>query len=233
MGRRGARARAQARHANILERGVQLLPLVPRHGARLVRESPDRRIHERQLCQHKGGQGRAARHRRHIPARLPDGHRPGRLAAERLSHPRPGALPRRHVLPLVGLLRPAWLRQRAAPDGAGVEGGQARRARRGRQDGLGPRARAAVPLAGLRVGPRRGRGEPDADGRSGQRRVRLGAQVPQLGVRLVPARLPAGRPVLRVRRQDARPHGARRHIRPRGRRLPQVFDRRALARAAL
>ncbi len=64
------------------------LPLVPRHGARVVRERADRRAAEPRLRLDQGGPGGAARRRRHLHDGRPDHDRQRRLAPLPLSDAR-------------------------------------------------------------------------------------------------------------------------------------------------
>ena len=75
------------------------LSLVPRDGARVLRGRRDRGADERALRLHQGRPRGAPRRRRDVHGGLPGDDRPGRLAAERVPHPRPGAVLRRHLLP--------------------------------------------------------------------------------------------------------------------------------------
>ncbi len=75
------------------------LPLVPRDGPRVVRGPGHRRRAQRGV---RLGQGRprgAARRRRRLHGGGAGPHRLGRMADERLPHPRPPAVLRRHLLP--------------------------------------------------------------------------------------------------------------------------------------
>ena len=63
------------------------LPLVPRHGARVVREPRDRRAHERALRHDQGRPRGAARRRRDLHAGRAGDDRPRRLADDRVPHP--------------------------------------------------------------------------------------------------------------------------------------------------
>ena len=74
------------------------LPLVPRHGARVVRGPDDRRADERALRQHQGRPRRAAGHRFALHDRGPGHERPGRLAVERLPDAGWHPVLRRHLL---------------------------------------------------------------------------------------------------------------------------------------
>ena len=109
VGPRGAReseGRGQAHPA--LDRLLGL-PLVPRDGARVVRERGDREADERALREHQGRPRGAPRPRPDLPARRA-AHGPlGRLAAHGVSHARSEAVLRGHVFPAGGSLRHARL----------------------------------------------------------------------------------------------------------------------------
>ena len=103
------------------------LPLVPRHGARVVRGSGGRRADERGLRLHQGRPRGAAGHRPDLHDRLPDDDRQRRLAADHRHDPRPQALLRRDLLPEGEPVR-------AARDG---RAGPARRSGSGRPNATG------------------------------------------------------------------------------------------------
>ena len=83
------------------------LPLVPRHGARVLRGSGDRGADERALRQHQGGPRGAAGHRPPVHVGAARDGRAGRLAADHV--PRAGwrAVLGRHVFPAGAALGPA------------------------------------------------------------------------------------------------------------------------------
>ncbi len=208
------------------------LPLVPRDGAGVVRGPRHGRPHERQLRVREGGPGGAARRRRDLHGGVPVDDRGGRLAAERLPHPRAGALPRRHLLPAGAAARHADL----AAGARGGRGGLGHAARghprpqrgggRGAQ-GSGPAdplERAASPAAARR---RRGSDRRHLRPRVG--RVRRRAQVPPAaGDRAAP-------PARRARdvARDPPRDGRRGDLRPGGRRLRPLLRRRQVGGAAL
>ena len=103
-----ARARERGSPAAGLDRLLGL-PLVPRDGARVLRGPRDRRADERALRLRQGRPRGAPRRRRGLHGGLPGDDRPGRLAAERVPHPRAGAVLRRHLLPARAAPRPAEL----------------------------------------------------------------------------------------------------------------------------
>ena len=77
------------------------LPLVPRHGARVVRGRGHRGAHERAVREREGGPRGTPRPRPHLPDRAPDAHAARRrLAAHHVPlAARPPAVLRRHVFP--------------------------------------------------------------------------------------------------------------------------------------
>ena len=237
VGARRAGAGQVARPADLPVDRLCGLPLVPRHGARVVRgrataaylnehfvsikvdreERPD-------LDQlYMGGGPGDDRRRRLADVGLPDARRPAVL--------------RRHLLP-----------GRAAPRHAvvppGPRGGRSRLARaaqrgRGRRVQAG-RARSST-SSGIEAGAERSDASAAGGGarrdrrlvRPGQRRLGPGPQVPAADDHRVPAppargRRPAAGAIARF---SAREDGRRRHPRPARRRLPSLLDRRDLARA--
>ena len=86
------------------------LSLVPRDGARELRERSDRARAERELRADQGRSRGAARPRPDLHERRADAHRPRRLADERVSDARAEAVLRRHVLAAAQLARHAGLR---------------------------------------------------------------------------------------------------------------------------
>ena len=75
------------------------LPLVPRHGARVVRGRRDRGADERAVRQRQGRPRGAARRRRDLHGGRPGHDRPRRLADDRVPHARRPPVLRRHLLP--------------------------------------------------------------------------------------------------------------------------------------
>ena len=172
---------------------VLVVPLVPRHGARVVRRSRDRRADERTVRQRQGRPRGAARRRRRLHASGAGAHRARRLAHERVVHPGRTTVLRRHVLPERRSARDAVVRARVRGGCRGLA----------RTPGRGPRARgtahrgdrrtghaarrpgrllAAAVARGLRQRRRRVRAE--------LRRFRFGAQVPAVDDARVPAAAP-------------------------------------------
>ena len=97
--------------------GLRHLPLVPRHGARELRGRGGRRGPEPGLRVHQGGPRGAPRRGRRVHGRLPDAHRPGRLAHDHRHDPGQAALLRGH------LHAPARQRPAHGPHGHGRAGG--------------------------------------------------------------------------------------------------------------
>ncbi len=195
VGRRGLRAGAEGGQAGPALRGLLGLPLVPRDGARVLRERGHRRAHEPALRQHQGGPRGAPRRRPdlHAGRAVHDG--PGRLADDRIPHSRRHAVLRRHVFPAGGPPRdarlPATARidRRRLPVAARRGGGVRAAAPRG--DAPGRAAQALGELAHRGRRPRRLPG-PRGPVRRAPRRAWPGAEVPSaddLGVRV--ARLEA------------------------------------------
>ncbi len=99
VGRRGIRARARRGPAAARLRRLQLVPLVPRDGARVVLR-PDNRVgDERPLREREGRPRGAPRRRRADDGRVRDDDRPGRLADDGVPDARRAAVLRGHVLP--------------------------------------------------------------------------------------------------------------------------------------
>ena len=142
VGRRGAEPRARARPPAARVDRLLELPLVPRHGARVLRGPGDRGAHERALRLRQGRPRGAPRRRRALHGRRPGDDRPRRLAAERLPHARAGAVLRRHLLPARG-------RATGCPAGAGARRGRRRLGHPARRDPRAGRAgrRRACPAA--------------------------------------------------------------------------------------
>ena len=108
---------------------VRRLPLVPRHGARVVRGRGGRGRRQRVDRAGEGRPGGAAGRRRHLHDGHPGHDRPRRLADDGVRHPRRQAVLLRHLLPAHPV------RPRAQGGVAGVD----RAARGGREAGSGRR----------------------------------------------------------------------------------------------
>ncbi len=149
VGERGDRSGAPRGPADLPLDRLLRLPLVPRDGSRVVRESRDRRTHERPLRQHQGRPGGASRPRPDLHDGRPDDHRQRRMADERLPHPGSEALPRRDLFSSGGsrAMRPVS-RGSCAPwprytgPGARTWRGPPRRSRR--RSGVWPRLPAPI-----------------------------------------------------------------------------------------
>ncbi len=111
VGRGGVRRGEAARRPDPAVDRLRGLPLVPRHGARVLRGRRDGRPDERRVRQRQGGPRGAAGRRRRLHERDPGPHRAGRLADDGLPHPRRQAVLRRHVLPAAARARPPSFRQ--------------------------------------------------------------------------------------------------------------------------
>src|SRR3954451_322522 len=143
LGRRGAAPGARPRPPAARLDRLQRVPLVPRDGARVLRGSRDRRADERALRVRQGRPRGAARRRRGLHGGRAGDDRPGRLAAQRLLHPRAGAVLRRDVLPARAPPRDAELAPGADGRGRGVDD-----AARGDPRALRPDARATARRGG-------------------------------------------------------------------------------------
>ena len=99
VGRGGVREGARRGQADPALDRLLGLPLVPRDGARVVRERRDGERDERALRQHQGRPRGAARRRLDLHGGGRRDHRQRRLAAHRLPQARRRAVLRRHVLP--------------------------------------------------------------------------------------------------------------------------------------
>ena len=233
VGSGGDRARPRTGPAAARLHRLLGLSLVPRHGARVLRERRDRRAHERALRLRQGRPRGAPRRRRDLHGGRAGDDRQRRLAAERLPHARAGPVLRRHVLPARAAPRDAELADGAAGRRAGL--GHAARGdpRAERRDG-GAAVRGRAPEAG-----RRARSTPQIlDDAVAQlrRAVRLAAR--RLGRRAeVPRRLDDRVPAAPRRDADVALHaaldGLGRHQRPDRRRLRALLDRRELDGPAL
>ena len=93
-----AEAEAPRRAGAALGR-LRRLPLVPRHGARVVRGRGVADVLNERLRRDQGRPRGAARRRRGLHGRPPGDDRPGRLADDRLPHPGRRAVLLRHLLP--------------------------------------------------------------------------------------------------------------------------------------
>ena len=121
VGQRRIRPRAPRGQAHLSLDRLLDVPLVPRHGARIVRERRHREAPERRLRVDQGGPRGAARRRPrlHVVRAVDD--RVGRLADDRVSDARAEAVLRRDLLPARLALGPAGVLRSAGRAGARVE----------------------------------------------------------------------------------------------------------------
>ncbi len=237
--RRGLRGGPQDRQARVAERRVQQLPLVPRHGARVVRGPGHRRLPQRALRQRQGRPRGAAGRGRRLHGSRPGRHGPGRLAHDRVPHPGRRAVLLRHLLParprhglpsfrqVLEGVQQAWTTRH---DEVAEVAGKIVRDLSQRE--IVRHAAEAPGEQGTRAGPPRA--HPRV--RPAARRVRRRAEVPAVHGAGVPAAAPrADR--RRGRAPDGPGHvradGPRRDLRPARRRIRPVLRRPGLDRAAL
>ena len=184
LGRGGAGARQRGGPADPPLDRLLGLPLVPRDGARVLREPGDRRLHERALRQRQGRSRGAPRPRRDLHGGGAGDHRPGRLADDRLPRPRRRPVLRRHLLPARREPRHAEL-----PDGAGSGRRRLRAQTRG-----DPRARRRDPRPARRRSARSSRPPRPPEAGAARR-----------GRRAAAARLPIGSAAASAARPSSRP----------------------------
>ena len=210
---------------------LQLVPLVPRHGARVVRGPRDRRAHERALREREGRPRGAPGRRRRDDGGDGRHDRVGRLADDRLHDTRRQAVLRGHVLPARAAARDAELPGRPPRRGRGLAGAARRHRAAGERidDALRERRRSAPvstePLDVVDPCGRRVRGIA-RDLRPGLRRVRRSAEVPRAPRRSSSSCAAGDEESLAMVVGDARRDGCRRDVRRRGRRLPPLLGRR-------
>ena len=201
VGRGGPRASAGGGPAAARVDWLQRLSLVPRHGARVLRESGDRRTHERGVRLHQGRSRGTTRRRPDLHGHRAQAERPGRLASERHLHAGRSPLLRGHLLPARAARPDAGLpRGDRGPDSNAVVRSSATQVeenagtRSPKRSPRGPRSDArGQPGADPRPSIR-GRAPRDARRRRHPRRVRPGPQVPDADEPRVPdhrPRLPA------------------------------------------
>ena len=216
---------------------LQLVPLVPRDGARVVRGRGHRGVDERALRQRQGRPRGAARRRRRLHGRHAGDDGPRRLADDRLPDSRGRAVLRGHVLPAGAEARDASFRAGADRGRGGVARAPRRRGAAG-----GPARRRAG-----RVGARR-RLRPSRSPRTllaeAERGIARTFEPSFGGFGRAPKFPPASTIELLLRRDGEQTalemvaatldgDGRRRHVRPRRRGLPPLLGRRPLARSAL
>ena len=225
MGRGGVRDRPRARRAGPPVRRLLGVPLVPRHGPRVVRGRADRRSHERAVRVREGGPRGASRRRRHLHGRRPGVLRAGWVAHDGVPHAGGRAVRGRHLLPPRAVRRPHAAGQR------GVAHPPRRRRRAGPPADGRARPRRPAPTVPRPARLRRARArlrrpEPSVRPRVG--RLRGGAEVPlHDGDRAPDAVAPPDVEQHRPRDGDHHPrrHGRRRHVRPPRRWLREVLHR--------
>ena len=232
MGRGGVRPRPRRGPRGARLDRLLRLPLVPRDGARELRERRDRGADERALRLHQGRPRGAPRRRRDLHGRDAGDDRRRRLAAQRLPHPRRDPVLVRHLLPARAAPGDAELAERAAGDRRGV--GRAARGDplAGRGDRRAPARRGRDEAAGGGDRPRlarRRRRRPAQALRPGARRLRPRPEVPAVLGDRVPARARRARDGA----AHAAPDGLGRHVRPDRRRLRALLGRPHLARPPL
>ena len=152
LGSGGARAGAARGQADLPLGGLLGLSLVPRDGARELRERGHRRAPQPRLRQHQGRPRGAAGPRRDLHEGRAGHDRSGRLADERVPHARPAALLRRHLLPARPALRAAGLRRAARDPLQGLERGPAEAPEAGPGPGRAHRPRGHRLAAGRAAG---------------------------------------------------------------------------------
>ena len=133
LGRRGVRPRPRGGQADPPLDRLLGLSLVPRHGARVVRERGHRGAHERPVRQHQGRSRGTPGRRRRLHAGGAAHDRPRRLAAHGVPDARRAALPRRHLLPARRSARHAGVSARARGGVARVPRPAGRRGQGGRR----------------------------------------------------------------------------------------------------
>ena len=237
--RRGLRRSRPPRCARAAVRRVRRLPLVPCHGARVVRGPGDGGPGQRAIRGDQGGPRGAPRHRRRVHGGDAGDDRLGRLADDVLPHAGRGAVPLRHLLPAAAAARDARLPAAPGRRHEGVAGGRRAGSRRGGGDrcaaGRQRRCRAA-PRARRRRGARPCCGRAGRGVRPRARGFRRRAEVPPVDGVGVPAAPPRAHRLGRgtaARRAHGGADGPRRDVRPARRRVRPLQRRRSLGRAAL
>ncbi len=239
MGRGGVGRGPAPRRPRLGVGGLLVVPLVPRHGPRVVRGRRDRRAGQPAVREHQGRPRGAARRRRRLHGRGAGHDRFRRLADDGVRPPRRAAVLRRHLLPEAhprrahGVRRAVPAHRRAVAHAARRPRGAGRPGHRGHRHRREAGARHRAPGRG---GAHRRRQRPPLPGRPARRRLRPGPQVPADDVDRHAAAPPPPhrRPGLPRRRPAvARRHGRRRHLRPPRRRVRPLLHRRPLAGAPL
>ncbi len=242
MGTRGVRESPAREQAGLPFHRLLDMPLVPRHGAGVVRKRGDRGPAEPRLRAHQGGPRRAPRCGPDLHDVRPGHHGRRRLAHVGVAHARVAAILRRHLLSAGRALRASRLRVHPDAD-------RRRLGRRPRPDRrFGARPGGATQETGqLRSVAGRGAGDRSRD--TGQRLLRLPPHVRFATGRLwgcaqVPAARRAQLPATLLRRLEepgsarygashAAGNGQGRDVRSARRRVPPLFGGRPMVRAAL
>ncbi len=232
MGRRGVRARPRRGPADLSLDRLLRVPLVPRDGARVVREPGDRGADERALRERQGRPGGATGRRRALHGGRDRAQPQRRLAAQPLPHARGEAVLGRDVPPAGAAARDAEL-------SGHPRGGRGRVARQSRGAAEVGRLADRAPAEGCRLRPSRaerrrrpddaGDREPHLQLRLGVGRVGAGAEVPAGAG----ARVPDAPRRAADAGEDARRDGGRGHVRPGRGRVPPLLRRPEVARAPL
>ena len=214
------------------------VPLVPRHGARVVRAGRGGVGPQRSFRVDQGRSRRATGRRSRLHDVRAGDDRLRRLADERLADAGVEAVLWRHLLSAVVEMGPAGLRRDPAGDRPRLERG-AREGHRVRRIDHAPSDERGTDRGGGRGAGRRGAGPHGVAVPSGlrlaQQRVRRRAEVSapiRAAVPAARARAVGRRVRARHGAADAARDGARRHARPRRRRLSPLFGRRRVAGAA-
>ena len=137
VGRRSLRASEASGSSGLPQHRLLHLPLVPRHGGRVLRRAGDRPDPESALRGHQGGSRGASGCRRDLHERSPGDDWKRRLAPERLADAGAEALLRGNLLPSPRSRPPSWVPNGPAGDPAALLGGtRPARAGRGSADGI-------------------------------------------------------------------------------------------------
>ena len=241
MGGGGVRARPGRGSSDLPFHRVRDLPLVPRHGARVLRGRGRGRAPQPGFRVDQGRPRGTSRHRRRLHDGVPTHDGAGGVAAHDRDDAGQAALLRRDLFPARERGRAGGDAGPAAP-ACGAVAGAAGGCRGGGSLGAGGHPGGRGPRAGFRRG-RAPRGDapprfqrPAGPLRPPPGRVLPGSEVP--GAAPAPLPPPLERPHRRPARrrdggEDARLHAAGRRLRPRRVRLPPLLDGCPLARPPL
>ena len=166
VGRGRLRRGPTPRRPHPAQRGLLVVPLVPRHGPRVVRGRRHRRAGEPPLREREGRPRGAARRRRHLHGRGAGHDRPRRVAHDGVPRPRRPPVLRRHLLPAPTPGRHALVHRAVPAHRRAVAHPPPGPARAGRRADRGHRAHR-------RAGPRRPRARRRGAGRRPRRPARL------------------------------------------------------------